>query len=70
MSILLLNPTRWSDYGLIDSGNGKKLERFGPYVFSRPEPQALWSKRLPNKTWEKASGPKRKWKPADNMFGY
>jgi 23S rRNA (cytosine1962-C5)-methyltransferase len=32
----------WADYGLIDSGHGRKLERYGPYRFIRPEPQALW----------------------------
>lgn len=32
----------WSDYGLIDSGNGRKLERYGRYRFIRPETQALW----------------------------
>lgn len=32
----------WSDYGLIDSGNGRKLERYGRYRFIRPEAQALW----------------------------
>ena len=33
----------WEDYGLLDSGDGRKLERFGPYRFIRPEPQAMWS---------------------------
>lgn len=33
-------------YCLIDSGGGRKLERFGPYSFIRPEPQALWQPRL------------------------
>jgi 23S rRNA (cytosine1962-C5)-methyltransferase len=33
----------WPDYGLVDSGNGRKLERYGPHRFIRPEPQALWS---------------------------
>ncbi len=33
----------WGDYGLIDSGNGRKLERYGRYRFIRPEPQALWA---------------------------
>ena len=33
----------WADYGLIDSGNGRKLERYGPYRFIRPEPQAMWA---------------------------
>jgi 23S rRNA (cytosine1962-C5)-methyltransferase len=30
------------DYALLDSGGGRKLERYGPYRFIRPEPQALW----------------------------
>jgi 23S rRNA (cytosine1962-C5)-methyltransferase len=33
----------WADYALIDSGNGRKLERYGPYRLIRPEPQALWA---------------------------
>jgi 23S rRNA (cytosine1962-C5)-methyltransferase len=33
----------WPDYGLVDSGGGRKLERYGPYRFVRPEPQALWA---------------------------
>lgn len=36
----------WADYALIDSGNGRKLERYGRYRFIRPEPQALWTPRL------------------------
>ena len=35
----------WADYGLIDSGHGRKLERFGRFRFIRPEPQAMWSPR-------------------------
>ena len=35
----------WADYGLVDSGNGRKLERHGRYRFIRPEPQAMWSPR-------------------------
>lgn len=33
----------WADYGLVDSGNGKKLERYGRFRFIRPEPQAMWA---------------------------
>ena len=33
----------WDDFGLVDSGNGRKLERYGPYRFVRPEPQAMWT---------------------------
>jgi 23S rRNA (cytosine1962-C5)-methyltransferase len=36
----------WADYGLVDSGHGRKLERYGPYRFIRPEPQAMWAPRL------------------------
>lgn len=31
------------DYELIDSGNGRKLERFGCYTLDRPCAQAVWS---------------------------
>ena len=41
----------WRDYELLDSGNGEKLERFGNYILSRPEPKALWDKSLPEKDW-------------------
>ncbi|MBN9505777.1 MAG: class I SAM-dependent methyltransferase [Altererythrobacter sp.] len=43
---LLMEGTPWPDYGLVDSGHGRKLERYGPYRFIRPEPQALWTPRL------------------------
>lgn len=33
----------WPDYGLVDSGHGRKLERYGSRRFIRPEPQAMWS---------------------------
>jgi 23S rRNA (cytosine1962-C5)-methyltransferase len=36
----------WGDYGLVDSGHGRKLERYGPYRLIRPEPQALWAPAL------------------------
>ncbi|MGB8213188.1 MAG: class I SAM-dependent methyltransferase [Anaerolineales bacterium] len=50
---LLFSPL-WSDYELLDSGDGQKLERFGPYTFARPEVQALWMKALPAKIWQAA----------------
>ncbi len=42
------------DYELLDSGEGEKLERFGAYVLRRPDPQALWPKRLAPKDWADA----------------
>ena len=42
----LLESSNWRDYELLDSGDGLKLERFGKYVFARPESQAMWSRAL------------------------
>ncbi|MDX2002236.1 MAG: class I SAM-dependent methyltransferase [Chitinophagales bacterium] len=50
----LLPPQHWKDYELIDTGGGEKLERFGKYVLSRPEPQAVWDKSLGEDIWQKA----------------
>jgi 23S rRNA (cytosine1962-C5)-methyltransferase len=36
----------WADYALLDSGEGRKFEHYGPYRFIRPEPQAMWKPRL------------------------
>jgi 23S rRNA (cytosine1962-C5)-methyltransferase len=36
----LLVAEPWADYGLVDSGNGRKLERYGRYSFIRPDLQA------------------------------
>ena len=47
-STLIAEP--WSDYGLMDSGHGRKLERYGRYSFIRPEPQALWAPAL--ESWD------------------
>ncbi len=44
----------FGDYELIDSGNFEKLERFGPYVTRRPEPQAIWHPTLPEAEWQRA----------------
>ena len=35
----------WGDFALLDSGHGRKLERYGRYRFIRPEPQAMWTPR-------------------------
>ena len=36
----------WEDWGLLDSGNGRKWERYGPFTVVRPEPQAMWTPAL------------------------
>lgn len=49
-----MRTTGWADYALLDSGGGRKLERYGPYTVVRPEPQCLWSPRLPESAWAAA----------------
>lgn len=52
--ISLLTPGNWQDYDLLDSGNGLKLERYGPYRLVRPEPEAIWKPALTEKEWKQA----------------
>jgi 23S rRNA (cytosine1962-C5)-methyltransferase len=49
----LLESPNWAEYALLDSGNGLKLERFGEYVFVRPESQAMWKRSL-DAEWKNA----------------
>jgi 23S rRNA (cytosine1962-C5)-methyltransferase len=44
----------WRAYDLLDSGRGRKLERFGPVTLVRPEAQAAWSPALPRADWNAA----------------
>jgi len=57
LSFNFLESTNWKDYALLDSGDGLKLERFGKYVFARPESQAMWKRSLISE-----------WKNADAVF--
>ena len=52
-SFSLLEASHWTDYALLDSGDGLKLERFGKYVFVRPESQAMWKRSL-DAEWKQA----------------
>jgi 23S rRNA (cytosine1962-C5)-methyltransferase len=52
-----LESPNWTDYALLDSGDGMKLERFGKYVFARPESQAMWRRSLD-----------AEWRDADAVF--
>lgn len=42
------------EYELIDSGAGRRLERFGKYILNRPDPEVMWQKTLPPEEWTKA----------------
>ena len=55
----------WTDYELLDSGNGRKLERFGSVVTDRPDTQAIWTPVKPE-LWEATArfvqeGKENKW---------
>lgn len=41
----------FSDYTLLDSGEGMRLEKVGPYRISRPDPQAMWSRTASPSEW-------------------
>ncbi len=43
------------DYELIDTGDGKRLERWGNYMLIRPDPQVIWNPTYPEKVWDGAS---------------
>lgn len=58
MNYLITETLPEQDYELLDSGDGEKLERFGDFVTARPDPQALWPKKMPTA-----------WKKADAFFG-
>ena len=51
---MALRTIGWDDYGLIDSGGGRKLERYGPHRVVRPEPQCLWRPALADVAWASA----------------
>lgn len=46
----------WRDYALLDSGNGHKLEQFGPHILIRPEPFAWWRPEGGDGLWQRAMG--------------
>jgi 23S rRNA (cytosine1962-C5)-methyltransferase len=52
--LLLLPSPDWKDYALLDSGGGQRLEKYGPYLLVRPEPEAIWKPALPAAQWQAA----------------
>ena len=42
----------WTDYALLDSGSGLKLECFGSQKTVRPDPQAFWTPQKPVDSWK------------------
>ena len=44
----------WEDYKIIDMANGQKLEKWGDYTLSRPDPQIVWKNKSYPEEWKKA----------------
>ena len=53
-SLSVIESDGFEDYRLIDSGGGRKLERFGCVMVDRPEPQAMWQPARAPDAWAKA----------------
>ena len=43
----------WTDYEVLDTGDGEKLERWGDVILRRPDPQTIWPK-ADGKLWKSA----------------
>jgi 23S rRNA (cytosine1962-C5)-methyltransferase len=56
-------PVDWTEYELIDTGDGEKLERYGTYTLVRPDPRILWPKSLPVDAWNCANATYRRSDP-------
>lgn len=54
VKIMILLNSVWSEYELLDSGNGRRLEKWGKYILSRPDPQCIWRSKCDNEKWEQA----------------
>lgn len=52
--LVVIETRGFSDYALLDSGDGRKLERFGRFTVDRPEPQAMWRPVLEPGAWLRA----------------
>lgn len=64
----VLKTKGWDDYQLLDSGDGLRLEKFGKYLISKPDPQAIWKKSLAQE-WTKtdAKFENERWNTSSNF---
>lgn len=51
---MILTTEKQTEYELIDSGGGEKLERFGTCILRRPDPEVLWNKMKNDDVWNSA----------------
>lgn len=45
----------WKDFQVLDASGGEKLERWGDYIFVRPDPQVIWNTQRSHPAWETPS---------------
>ncbi|MBQ6702861.1 MAG: class I SAM-dependent methyltransferase [Clostridia bacterium] len=43
----------WTDYELLDTSDGERLERWGKYTLVRPDPQVIWNDMKKHPAWKK-----------------
>ncbi|MGI6152625.1 MAG: class I SAM-dependent methyltransferase [Christensenellaceae bacterium] len=59
---------KWTDYKVLDTGGGMKLERWGETLLARPDPQVIWQKQRPelwgeaHATYERSGSGGGKWR--------
>ena len=45
----------WTDFEVLDTSGGEKLERWGNYTFVRPDPQVIWNTPRSHPAWSDPS---------------
>jgi len=48
----MIKADRWTDYEVIDTSGGEKLERWGSYSLIRPDPQVIWTSDMKDSRWK------------------
>jgi len=60
----------WKDYKIIDMANGQKLEKWGDYTLSRPDPQIVWKNKSYPEEWKKANAEYLRSKTGGGSWNY
>lgn len=49
-----MRQAEWTDYELIDTGSGERLERWKDIILIRPDPQIIWKSDKKDPRWKNA----------------
>ncbi len=47
---------QWTDYEVLDTSSGEKLERWGDFLLIRPDPQVIWTTPKEHRGWRRCNG--------------